>query len=106
MKMENFQNINHFTNHWARGKGIHSIDLEKHPQADDVVLLINFKDEFRHKFIKTEQAQFNGIWGMVYAKQFPLKEKHLRQLEKIINDITYRQDKMAKIRTLRKTQSS
>jgi hypothetical protein len=104
--MANFQNIQHETNYWCRTKGIHNKDLESHPQADDVVLLIVFREEYFTKLTYTEQAQFNGIWRRVYTLKLSLLTKHLRQLEKIINDITYRQNKMAKIRTLRKTQSS
>jgi hypothetical protein len=104
--MAEFKNIQHQTNYWCRTKGIHSIDLEQHPQADDIVLLIGFRDEFYTKLTYSEQGTFNGIWGMVYNKRFPLKAKHLGKLEKIIDNVTYRQNKMAQIRTLRKTQSS
>ena len=104
--MAEFKNIQHQTNYWCRTKGIHSIDLEKHPHADDVVLLIGFRDEFYTKLTYKEQAQFNGIWGMVYNQYRSLKAKHLGSLEKLIDNISYRQNQMAKLRTLRKTQSS
>ncbi len=42
--MREFSNseLNHLTNYWCRTLGIHSKDLVEHPQADDVVLLVNF----------------------------------------------------------------
>lgn len=73
----------HYTNLWCREKGIHSKDLENHPQADDVVLLIKWREEMWHKLNKSEQGFFAALWSYAYTHKYSLKQKHLIKLEKV-----------------------
>jgi hypothetical protein len=97
--------INHYTNLWCREKGIHAKDLEEHPQADDVVLLINFRDAFWNIMTPAEQGVWAAYWGWTYSKALSLKKKHLKKLENIGNSLAFRQQQQAqrleKIKVLR-----
>ena len=75
--------LQHYTNLWCRQKGIHASDLEKHPQADDVVLLIKWREEMWTKLDKSEQGFFAALWSYAYTNKCSLKQKHLTKLEKI-----------------------
>ena len=75
--------ITHYTNLWCRQKGIHASDLDKHPRADDLVLLIAFRDAMWHKLNASEKGCWAGYWSSVYVKKNTLKNKALDKLEKI-----------------------
>lgn len=75
--------LNHYTNLWCREKGIHSKDLETHPRADDVVLLLVFRDAMWTKLNRSEQGCWAGYWSSVYVKKNKLKNKALTKLEQI-----------------------
>lgn len=84
------QELQHYTNLWCRQKGIHSKDLEKHLQADDVVLLIKWREEMWDKLDKSEQGFFAALWSYAYTNKCSLKQKHLTKLEKITIQATNR----------------
>jgi hypothetical protein len=96
----------HYTNLWCREKGIHASDLEKHPQADDVVLLIKFREQLWPYMEKSEQGVWAALWSWTYTRQLALKKKHLQQLENIGNSVNFKQTKQAQrqatIRAMRK----
>ena len=73
--------INGVTNYWCRTKGIHSKDLDSHPKMDDVILLMKWRDAMWAKCNASERAFYNSIWGYVYSKKRPLKQKYLKKLE-------------------------
>lgn len=75
--------LTHYTNLWCREKGIHSKDLEQHPCADDVVLLLALRDAMWTKLNKSEQGCWAGYWSSVYVKKNKLKNKALKKLEQI-----------------------
>lgn len=75
--------LNHYTNLWCREKGIHAIDLEKHKQADDVVLLVLFREQFWRDMTKAQQGSWAAFWSYSYTHKKPLKQKHLKKLENI-----------------------
>jgi hypothetical protein len=99
--------VEHETNLFCKLRGFKADDLGSHPCADDIVLLTKVK-ELKEYFHPKHRAIVNGLWGMVYVRKFPLKSKHLRQLEDITITAIGRQQKantyMAKIRKLRKAQ--
>jgi len=76
--------LTHYTNYWCKTKGISIKDIESHPRADDIVLLVAFRDEFWNKLNKFEQASWAGYWSSVYVKKNKLKKKALDKLENII----------------------
>lgn len=96
----------HYTNLWCREKGIHASDLEKHPQADDVVLLIKFREQLWNDMEKSEQGVWAALWSWTYTRSLSLKKKHLEKLELIGNSVDFRQQKQlqrqATIRAMRK----
>lgn len=75
--------INHYTNYWCKTKGITSKDLEQHPQVDDVILLVAFRDAMWDKLNVSERACWAGYWSSVYVKKNKLKSKALTKLEQI-----------------------
>tara|TARA_R110000803_G_scaffold118966_1_gene187271 strand:- start:615 stop:1052 length:438 start_codon:yes stop_codon:yes gene_type:complete len=72
-----------FIGYWAKTKGIKQADLTQHPQIDDIIILIKYRDSVFTKLNKSEQAVWGAIWGIVYNKRKPFKKKHLAKLEQI-----------------------
>lgn len=93
--------IDGITNYWCRTKGIQSKDLEKHPQIDDVILLINYRDAMWDKLTRNEQSFWGALWNISYVNKFALKRKHLKKLEIITVEANKRH--LAKIITEAKT---
>jgi len=87
-----------YTNQWCRQRGITPEDLEAHPQADDVVLLIQFREEFWSDMDKSEQGYWSAYWNRVYHKHFPLKAPFYRQLEIITQSVIFKRHKQAQRR--------
>lgn len=75
--------LTHYTNMWCKSKGITSADLDKHPQADDVVLMLKWREEMWHKLNASEQAVWGAYWNIVYNKKRALYKKALNKLEQI-----------------------
>lgn len=97
--------ITHYTNLWCRSKGISSDDLTRHPQIDDIILLLRIKDEFGAEFTKSEQAIWGQKWGWCYNRKFALKNKYRLKLEQLCLTILARrqakQKAINKIKQLR-----
>lgn len=89
------EEVRYYTNSWCREKGIHSRDLECHPQADDVVLLIKFREHLWNDMDKSEQGVWAAYWSAVYHKKYPLKKKGLAKLEQIGKSVAFKQAKQA-----------
>lgn len=75
--------LRHYTNYWCRTKGISSRDLAEHPQADDVILMLQWRDAMWHKLNPSEQAVWGAYWNTVYHKRRALHKKALTKLEQI-----------------------
>jgi hypothetical protein len=75
--------INHLTNLWCWRRGFKAEDLGSHSCADDLVLLIKLKDELGQYISNDDHCWLNGIWGMVYKRHFPLKNKHYQKIADI-----------------------
>jgi hypothetical protein len=90
------------TNYWCRSKGIKSEDLDTHPQIDDVMLLLKYRDGMWIKLNTSEQAHWGAIWDWTYHRKYPLKNKHLAKLELITIQAEQRHaNKMAQINKAR-----
>jgi hypothetical protein len=85
----------HLTNKWCQSIGIKSKDLDSHPQIDDVIILINFRNEFWQDMDKSEQGIWAAYWSWVYHKQVPIKKAWLIKLETIIKSVEFKQIKQA-----------
>lgn len=68
------------TNYWCRTLGIHSVDLHKHPQMDDVIILIKFLKEFERQFNNDDRIATYVMWNWCYNNKLPLKKKHMKRL--------------------------
>lgn len=97
--------VEHETNLFCWRRGFKADDLGSHPCADDLVLLTLIKDELGKYITNKDHAKLNGLWGMVYTKKFPLKNKHHRDLEDITiraqQALTRQQQQLAKIKQQR-----
>lgn len=85
----------HFTNRWCRSNGISLRDLTNHPQIEDVVLLVNFRNEFWRDMTASEQGTWSAYWSLVYHKQFTIKQAHLGKLETIARSCEFIRQKQA-----------
>jgi len=72
-----------FCGYWSRTKGISQRDLTYHPQIDDVILLIKWRDDCWHRLNNPERSVWAAYWSWVYKQQYSLKSKHLDKLELI-----------------------
>ena len=97
--------LEHFTNMWCRQNGIKQRDLTNHVNIDDVILLVNFRNEFWQDLTKIEQATWSGFWSIIYHRQFNLKAKHLAKLENMAQSAVFQrqkqQQRQGKIQALR-----
>lgn len=99
------KSVNHETNLFCWRRGFKANDLGNHPCADDLVLLSLIKDDLGKYITDRDHAKLNGLWGMVYTRKFPLKNKHHRDLEDITiraqQAITRHTQQLVKIRQLK-----
>jgi hypothetical protein len=68
---------------WAYKKGISLDYLKDHPYYEDVVFLLDFRDEFQNEY-KTSRlytASYNAYWRNTYCLKKPLKAKAFRKFE-------------------------
>jgi hypothetical protein len=101
--------VEHQTNLFCWRRGFKATDLGNHPCADDLVLLSLIKDDLGKHITDRDHAKLNGLWSMVYVKQFPLKNKHHRDLEEITiraqQAILKQKIQLAKIKRLKRQKS-
>jgi hypothetical protein len=92
----------HYTNLWCKQQGIQSRDLDNHPTIDDAIILINFRNEFFIDMNERERGVWAAYWNFVYHRQFGLKGKHLRKLEKIAESAIFiRQQQAHRLATIK-----
>jgi hypothetical protein len=85
--------------YWIKSKGIKHSDFVNHPYIDDVILMINMRDEFWNDWNLSEQGRWAGYWNTVFHKRRYLKPKALNRLTEIINKALLRR-KITQHRTL------
>jgi len=71
--------------YWCRTLGIKLQDLDRHPQIDDVILLIKFIQEYGKEFTPKQRIEVYLIWDSCYVKGRPLCKKYLKALNKLIH---------------------
>jgi hypothetical protein len=79
---------------WLKTHGVTVADLDSHKQINDVVLLINIRQQYWHAMSSSEQASWGGYWNVVYRNSKPLKPKALNRFETIIQQIDQRKLKI------------
>lgn len=103
------QEIEHLTRYWCRTLGIHDKDLLTHPQINDLIILINFRNEFWKEMNKHQRKSWECCWQWAYKLKRSSRQKHLVKLEKIGCEIEnnrlykkiVKQAQREKIKTLR-----
>jgi hypothetical protein len=85
---------------WLKTHGVTLADLDSHQQIDDVVLLINIRQEFWYAMNYSEQAVWGAYWDIVYKKSKPLHKKALKKFEHIIHELNQRQLKINILRQI------
>lgn len=66
--------------YWITRYGISRKDLLSHPQFDDLLLLIRWREQFYETGKTKHRKFFDNTWRWVYNNQFALKAKQLRTL--------------------------
>ncbi len=89
-----------YTELWCREKGLRLTDLTTHPQIDDVMLLVQWRDEVWNHLTLPERSTWGGIWSWTYTRCLPLKNKHLDKLEEIIKNVQARKSSLQAKRNL------
>lgn len=87
---------------WLREHGVSARDLETHPLADDMVTLLNIRQELWHAMTQSEQNTWGAYWGLVFIKKFPLNKKFWKKFTGIAKSIDYRQQKLKQRLTINK----
>ena len=69
--------------YWLKTKslGVNRKDLMRHPQFDDVMILIKYREQFPD-LSKYDKNKFDTAWRWCYINKYALKRKHLNWLEK------------------------
>jgi hypothetical protein len=81
--------IDGVTRYWCRTQGIYYQDLTDHPQIDDVILLVNFIEEYQKDFKAKHRVQIYLYWDWCYKNRRPLQKKQLKDLLGIGERINY-----------------
>jgi hypothetical protein len=77
--------------YWAKTKGIRADDLVRHPQIDDVILLMVFQKEFHRDITKSNLKYLDDLWQKTYVQKRGLGWGNLNKLHHIaINGINTR----------------
>ena len=78
---------------WLREHGVSARDLETHPFADDMVTLLNIRQELWYLMTQSERNVWGAYWGLVFVKQYPLNKKFWNKFTGITKSIDQRQQK-------------
>ena len=112
-----------YTTLWCRELGIKPRDLgcsvlttedgkmrpyqNAHPAIDDVIILIQMRNEFWNYWNNSEQCSWGAHWSSVYHKGHPFKAKALKNIERLANTGIYRQQQAQEQRqTIRQIRES
>jgi hypothetical protein len=87
---------------WLLKKGLRVKDLDKHPQIDNLILLITIRDELWLSMTHREQCCWGKYWDLVYQYQYPLTNKFWNKFQRIAKDIDNRQLTRQQIENFRK----
>lgn len=82
---------------WLEVRGIDIDTLEGFDNIDDVVTLLNLRDELWHRMNPNEQGVWSAYWGLVYKKKRTLTQKFWRKFEKIVTAIDQRDQAKAQL---------
>lgn len=78
------QEIEHLTRYWCRTLGIHSKDIDQHPQIDDVIILIKVLKEYLNELQDSKRLHLAILWDWVYKQKKALTQRQCKQLTRLI----------------------
>ena len=78
---------------WLREHGVKSQHLESHPLIDDMITLLQIRNEFWDRMTKPERNIWGAYWGMVFRQCYPLNQKFWKRFQGISKAIDHRQHK-------------
>jgi hypothetical protein len=81
------EELDHLTNYWCRTLGIHSIDLTKHPQIDDVIILVKVLQEYLKELTASKRIHIYILWDWVYRQKKALTKRQCKQLTRLIHQL-------------------
>ena len=84
----------------SRGRLITADDLDRHPQIDHVIDLLNIRQALWDLMDNREQGVWAAYWNIVYNKKKPLNEKFWQKFNCIADNIQQRQLRQSAIRQL------
>jgi hypothetical protein len=84
----------------SRGRQITAYQLDRHPQIDDIIELLNIREGLWDLMDKREQGVWAAYWNIVYNKKKPLSQKFWQKFNSIADNIQQRQLKQSAIRQL------
>lgn len=70
--------------YWVAKLGLKARDLTRHPQIDDVMLLVKIRDCHWQYFNSSEQALWGAVWKLTYHNQHRINKKNITKLEQAI----------------------
>lgn len=76
---------------WLKFRGIDIDTLEGFHNIDDVVTLLNIRDELWHRMNPNEQGAWSAYWGLVYKKKRPLTNKFWKKFTMLVEAIDSRE---------------
>lgn len=79
--------INHYTNLWCKQQGFKVRDLENSKTAEYTVLLVTVRQDY-WRFMDSHSRNVWAGLNSVVQQGYPLKDKHLTKIEKIIDQAT------------------
>jgi hypothetical protein len=90
--------------YWIRGLGITKKDLDRHPQINDLMLLIQYREEFYADQKAKHKKFFNNTWNCVYTRRLPLTAKQLRTLRHYAQGtVAHRENVQTRVQQQRQT---
>lgn len=84
----------------SRGRQITAYDLDRHPQIDHVIDLLNIRQALWDLMDNREQGVWAAYWNIVYNKKRPLNKKFWQKFNHIADNIQQRQLRQSAIRQL------
>jgi len=96
------EELEHLTRYWCRTQGIHDKDLLKHPQIDDVIILVRVIQEYFQELTASKRIHLHILWDWVYRQKKPLTKRQCKQLTRLIHQLEniryHRQQNLIKAR--------
>jgi hypothetical protein len=85
---------------WLKNHGVTVADLDKHKRIQDVILLINIRQQCWLYMTVNEQSVWGAYWSIVYTQSKALNKRALAKFERIAQQVNQRKLKIQIIRKI------